>query len=64
MMTFTETDVSQTHKQAIRVAAKAGVKLTTLSHIVEHLNLVSLAISDNIVWSTVTSCWTVNLTPA
>ena len=30
----------------------------TLSHIVEHRKLDSLATPDNIVWSTVTSCWT------
>ena len=39
----------------------------TLSHIVEHHKLDNLVTPDNIVWSTVTSCWTnmfVNLTPA
>ena len=33
----------------------------TLSHIVEHCKLDSLATTDNIVWSTVTSCWTNNV---
>ena len=33
----------------------------TLAHIVEHRKLDSLATSDNIVWSTVTSCWTNNV---
>ena len=33
----------------------------TLSHIVEHRKLDSLATPDNIVWSTVTSCWTNNV---
>ena len=33
----------------------------TLSHIVEHRKLGSLATPDNIVWSTVTSCWTNNV---
>ena len=33
----------------------------TLSHIVEHRKLDSLATPDNIVWLTVTSCWTNNV---
>ena len=33
----------------------------TLSHIVEHCKLDSLTTPDNIVWSTVTSCWTNNV---
>ena len=33
----------------------------TLSHIVEHRKLDSLATPDSIVWSTVTSCWTSNV---
>ena len=33
----------------------------TLSHIVEHRKLDSLATPDNTVWSTMTSCWTNNV---
>ena len=33
----------------------------TLSDTVEHRKLDSLATPDNIVWSTVTSCWTNNV---
>ena len=33
----------------------------TLSHILEHGKLDSLATPNNIVWSTVTSCWTNNV---
>ena len=33
----------------------------TLSHIVEHRKLDGLATPDNIVWLTVTSCWTNNV---
>ena len=33
----------------------------TLSHIVEHCKLESLTTPNNIVWSTVTSCWTNNV---
>ena len=33
----------------------------TLSQIVEHCKLESLTTADNIVWSTVTSCWANNV---
>ena len=45
----------------VSLAYPLNIVQHTLSQIVEHCKLESLTTLDNIVWSTVTSCWANNV---
>ena len=50
-----------TQQMLITLTYPFNIVQYTLSHIVEHCKLDSLATPDNIIWSTVTACWTSNV---